>query len=104
MSHTGRSREVLEAAEAGRAAGATVICLTAPHTPLSALADIHVAIPVHEEIDIYTPSLSHFAYHYVFGLIAFHLGQSSGLDRAGLLQKIARGLASGHQPVPAVQK
>lgn len=95
ISHTGRSQEVLEAADMARGRGARVVGLTAAHTPLSRKADILLEVSVFEEIDIYTPSISHFAYHYVIGLIAFHIGQSSDLDRGGLLAKIKAGLAPG---------
>lgn len=95
ISHTGRSQEVLDAADMARRQGAVVIGLTAPHTPLSRKADILLELSVFEEIDIYTPSISHFAYHYVIGLITFHIGQSAELDRDGLLAKIKAGLASG---------
>lgn len=95
ISHTGRSQEVLDAAGLARAQGAQVICMTAPHTPLSRHADMHLQISVFEEIDIYTPSISHFAYHYVIGLLAFHIGQSAELDREGLLAKIKAGLEPG---------
>ncbi len=95
ISHTGRSQEVLEAADMARRQGARVVGLTAPHTPLSRKADILLELSVFEEIDIYTPSISHFAYHYVIGLLAFHIGQSSDLDRDALLAKIKAGLAPG---------
>ncbi|MEQ9570866.1 MAG: MurR/RpiR family transcriptional regulator [Nitratireductor sp.] len=95
ISHTGRSQEVLEAADMARRQGAQVVGLTAPHTPLSRKADILLELSVFEEIDIYTPSISHFAYHYVIGLLAFHIGQSSDLDRDALLAKIKAGLAPG---------
>lgn len=95
ISHTGRSQEVLDAADMARSHGATVIGLSAPHTPLSQKVDILLEISVFEEIDIYTPSISHFAYHYVIGLLAFHIGQSADLDRVGLLAKIKAGLAWG---------
>ena len=95
ISHTGRSQEVLEAADMARRQGALVVGLTAPHTPLSRKADILLELSVFEEIDIYTPSISHFAYHYVIGLLAFHIGQSSDLDRDALLAKIKAGLAPG---------
>ena len=93
ISHTGRSQEVLDAADMARRQGARVVCLTAPHTPLSRKADILLELSVFEEIDIYTPSISHFAYHYVVGLLSFHIGQSADLDRDGLLAKIKAGLA-----------
>jgi RpiR family carbohydrate utilization transcriptional regulator len=98
ISHTGRSQEVLEMADLARKLGSRVICLTAPHSPLAKKADILIEISVYEEIDIYTPSISHFAYHYVIGLLAFHVGQSAGLDRDALLAKIKAGLASGLSP------
>ena len=100
ISHTGHSQEVLDAADMARRQGAQVLCLTAPHTPLSRKADILLEISVFEEIDIYTPSISHFAYHYVIGLLAFHIGQSAELDREGLLAKIKAGLARGRSPEP----
>ncbi|MEW9807879.1 MurR/RpiR family transcriptional regulator [Mesorhizobium marinum] len=95
ISHTGRSQEVLDAADMAHRQGATVVGLTAPHTPLSRKADILIEMSVFEEIDIYTPSISHFAYHYVIGLLSFHIGQSADLDRDGLLSKIKTGLARG---------
>jgi RpiR family transcriptional regulator, carbohydrate utilization regulator len=95
ISHTGRSQEVLDAADMARRQGATVVGLTAPHTPLSRKTDILIEMSVFEEIDIYTPSISHFAYHYVIGLLSFHIGQSADLDRDGLLMKIKAGLARG---------
>ncbi|MVA96740.1 SIS domain-containing protein [Nitratireductor sp. CAU 1489] len=101
ISHTGRSQEVLEAADMARRQGAQVVGLTAPHTPLSRKADILLELSVFEEIDIYTPSISHFAYHYVIGLLAFHIGQSSDLDRDALLAKIKAGLAPGQSAEPA---
>lgn len=101
ISHTGRSQEILEAADMARKQGAKVIGLTAPHTPLSRKSDILIEMSVFEEIDIYTPSISHFAYHYIIGLIAFHIGQSSDLDRDSLLAKIKAGLAPGQTLDPA---
>lgn len=95
ISHTGRSQEVLDAADMARRQGAIVLGLTAPHTPLSRKTDILIEMSVFEEIDIYTPSISHFAYHYVIGLLSFHIGQSAELDRDGLLTKIKAGLARG---------
>ncbi len=95
ISHTGRSQEVLDAADMAQRQGALVVGLTAPHTPLSRKTDILIEMSVFEEIDIYTPSISHFAYHYVIGLLSFHIGQSADLDRDGLLTKIKAGLAGG---------
>ncbi len=101
ISHTGRSQETIEAAEIARGAGATVIGISAPHNPLTQFCDILIGVSVYEEIDIYTPSISHFSYHYVIGLIAFHIGQSSALNRAELLVKIKGGLARGQiEPEP----
>jgi RpiR family carbohydrate utilization transcriptional regulator len=101
ISHTGRSQEVLDAADMAHRQGAQVLSMTAPHTPLSRKADILLEMSVFEEIDIYTPSISHFAYHYVIGLLAFHIGQSAELDREGLLAKIKAGLARGQSTEPA---
>jgi len=95
ISHSGRSREILEVGDIARQAGAKVIGLTSSYTPLAHMSDIVLEMTIYEEIDIYTPSISHFAYHYVIGLIAFHIGQSSDLDRSELLAKIKFGLSVG---------
>lgn len=104
VSHTGRSQEIVEAAGLARRAGATVIGLSAPHNPLTQHCDILIGVSVYEEIDIYTPSISHFSYHYVIGLLAFHIGQSSKLNRAELLAKIKAGLAWGQIDSPTKEK
>ncbi|MBL4767501.1 MAG: MurR/RpiR family transcriptional regulator [Rhodobacteraceae bacterium] len=92
ISHTGRSSEILDVASLARDKGAKVVCLTAPFTPLSRLADVLLNVNVFEEIDIYTPSISQFAYHYIIGLLAFHIGQSQDLDSFELLKNIRIGL------------
>src|SRR5690606_35512365 len=100
ISHTGHSLEVVDVSDMARCQCAQVLCITAPHTTVSGQTDILLEISVFEEIDIYTPSISHFAYHYVIGLLAFHIEQSAELDREGLLAKIKAGLARGRSPEP----
>lgn len=92
ISHTGRSVEILNIAKIARNSKAKIICLTAPFTPLSKEADILLNVNIFEEIDIYTPNISQFSYHYIVGLLTLHIGQSKDLNTSELLQKIKAGL------------
>ncbi len=92
ISHTGQSLEILNIAKLARQNNATIICLTAPFTPLSKAADILLNVNVFEEIDIYTPNISQFSYHYITGLLTLHIGQSTDLNTSELLQRIKTGL------------
>lgn len=62
VSHTGRSREIVDAADAAARAGATVVALTAPGSPLAGRATVLVPVEVEEDTDLYTPMASRLAH------------------------------------------
>lgn len=66
ISHTGRSREIVEVAALAAAAGATVIALTAPGSPLASHATLLIACEVEEDTALHTPMVSRLA-HLVLG-------------------------------------
>ncbi len=66
ISHTGRSREIVEVAGLAAAAGATVIALTAPGSPLAAQATLVIGCEVEEDTALHTPMVSRLA-HLVLG-------------------------------------
>ncbi|VVD93550.1 HTH-type transcriptional regulator HexR [Pandoraea terrae] len=62
ISNTGRSQDVLEAAQLARDAGATVIAITHSNSPLARLASIALFADVDEDTDVYSPLTSRIAH------------------------------------------
>lgn len=61
ISYTGRSLAAVEVARIGRAAGAQVIGMTAPGSPLAGLCDPVLAVPPVEDTELYLPMGSRIA-------------------------------------------
>ena len=66
VSHTGRSREIVEVAGLAAAAGATVVAVTRPGSPLAAAATLLLPCEVEEDTELHTPMVSRLA-HLVIG-------------------------------------
>lgn len=58
ISHTGRTRELIESVDLAREAGAAVVAITASGTPLATRASHPIAVDVPEDTDEYTPMFS----------------------------------------------
>ena len=67
---SGRNAPLVQALEAAKTYGATVIALTRPNRPVSNVADITIAIDLPEHYDILRPSGSRYAFLYTVDLIA----------------------------------
>lgn len=70
ISNSGRSKPVVEAVEIARSFGATTIALTRPHTPLSAAAEIVIAVAIPESDDWLRPTPSRYAHMAIVDTIA----------------------------------
>ncbi len=66
ISHTGRSREIVEVAGIAAQAGATLVALTRPGSPLAATATVLIPCEVEENTELHTPMVSRLA-HLVLG-------------------------------------
>jgi RpiR family carbohydrate utilization transcriptional regulator len=66
ISHTGRSREIVEVAGLAAASGATVLAITRPGSPLAAVATTLIPCEVEENTELHTPMVSRLA-HLVLG-------------------------------------
>lgn len=58
ISHTGKTRELLESVDIALETGATVIAITTRDSPLANIATILLAADVPEDTEVYTPSIS----------------------------------------------
>ncbi|CAG9296531.1 MurR/RpiR family transcriptional regulator [Celerinatantimonas diazotrophica] len=61
ISHTGRTKELVDIAKLARGNGATVIAMTSKHSPLAEYCHLLVAMDVPEDTDVYMPMASRLA-------------------------------------------
>ncbi|WP_370681059.1 MurR/RpiR family transcriptional regulator [Comamonas sp. GB3 AK4-5] len=83
ISNSGHTRDLLDAAEIAKANGATVIAITASHSPLARLSDIHLAADHPEGYDVYSPMVSRLLHLLIIDVLA----TSVALQMGPLLQE-----------------
>ena len=86
ISHTGRTRELLEAVEAARASSAKVIAITREGSPLARGADVVIGVDVPEDTDLYTPMTSRIAHLIVIDVLALGMALAVGDGTADRLR------------------
>lgn len=92
ISHTGRTRAMVEAARLARDSGASVLALTRPETPLSEAASLTVPVTVDENTALYIPMMSRLMQLLVLDMIAIGVAQKRGPDFLPHLAKIKAAL------------
>lgn len=70
ISHTGRTRQLVELAELARDNDATVIAITSKDSPLAARASLSLLLDVPEDTDLYMPMVSRLAQLTVIDVLA----------------------------------
>jgi len=98
ISHTGRTRELLESAEVARRSSTTIIAITSAGSPLAALADVTIAVNVPEDTDLYTPMTSRMAHLAVVDVLALGVALRGGRGTADRLRRMKESLASKRVP------
>ncbi|KAF1017695.1 MAG: HTH-type transcriptional regulator HexR [Burkholderia gladioli] len=88
ISNTGRTRDIVEAAESALAGGAKVVSITHSHSPLAEVASINLASNIAEETDVFSPMTSHMSHLSIGDILAVGMALQRGpelvnrLDRA----------------------
>lgn len=99
ISNSGCTRDLLDAAEIAKASGATVIAITASHSPLAALSDIHLAADHPEGYDVYSPMVSRLLHLLIIDVLATHVALQMDTQLPQRLQKLRTNLQSKrHRP------
>ncbi|NND68222.1 MAG: SIS domain-containing protein [Halioglobus sp.] len=88
ISYTGRTRPVIEIAELATSAGATVIGLTAPASPLAEAAQFVLPVASGEDTDIYIPMSSRLAQLAVIDVLTTRLAMAQGQDYPAQFRRI----------------
>ncbi len=92
ISHTGRTKELLETVQVARATGATVVAITAPGSPLAALSSIVIGVDVREDTDVYTPMISRIAHLVIIDTLAVGVARRGGRATAERLHRMKESL------------
>ena len=85
ISNSGHTRDLLDAAEIAQKQGASVISITASHSPLAGVSDIHLAADHPEGFDIYSPMVSRLLHLLIIDILATNVALKIG-DR--LLERL----------------
>ncbi|MEP7239955.1 MAG: MurR/RpiR family transcriptional regulator [Devosia sp.] len=88
ISATGRTREVVEAAELAKHYRAKSICITAPDTDLSRICDVRLTVDVPEFPDTMKPTASRFAFLAIIDLVSVAAGYRIGAPALESLRRI----------------
>ncbi len=98
ISHTGRTRAMVEAATFARDAGASVLALTRPDTPLSNIATLTVPVNVDENTELYIPMVSRLMQLLVLDVLVTGVAQKRGSDFQPHLARIKQALDGTRLP------
>jgi RpiR family transcriptional regulator, carbohydrate utilization regulator len=94
ISHSGRSKALLDSIRIVKEAGGTVISICPKNTPIADIADIAILVSVEEDIEVYTPLCSRIAHLVVIDVLAIGVAQKKGPDLKAHLFKLKQGLRS----------
>ncbi len=94
ISHTGRTKEVVEVAALAKANGSTVIGLTAPDSPLAVISSVTLDVEVPENTDEYMPMTSRIVHLVILDVLATGVTLRRGPDFLPHLEKIKDSLKS----------
>ena len=98
ISHTGRTRAMVEAAGLAREAGASVLALTRSDTPLSRVATLTVPVNVDENTDLYIPMVSRLMQLLVLDILVTGVAQKRGSDFQPHLARIKQSIDGTRLP------
>lgn len=93
ISHTGRSRELVENARTARNWGATVIGLTASRSPLARECSQVIGVDVEEDTDVFPPMVSRLAHLMVLDILVVGVALRRGHQMTERLQRMKEALA-----------
>ncbi|KIL34373.1 hypothetical protein SD71_20310 [Cohnella kolymensis] len=94
ISHTGRSRELIENVQIARESGAVVIGITTPDSPLAQQCSQVVAVDLDEDTNVYTPMNSRFSHLLVLDILVVGVSLQYGQQLTDRLKRMKRGLTS----------
>ena len=92
ISHTGRTKEIIDVVQIARENGATIIALTSSGSPLAAISSISLDVDVPENTDEYMPMTSRIVHLVILDVLATGFTLRRGPDFLPHLEKIKNSL------------
>ena len=93
ISYTGRTTAMIELAGLAAASGATVLGITAPHSPLARQCDLVLGVDAGENTELYTPMTSRIAQLVIIDILATSLALGRGEAFTEHLRRVKSNLA-----------
>ncbi len=97
ISHSGRSRELLDAVKLALKNGCPVVAITASNTPLAQLATVMLRADTQEDTEIYSPMISRLVHLALIDVLALGVALKRGNDVSRVLEKTKRSLRNRRQ-------
>jgi RpiR family transcriptional regulator, carbohydrate utilization regulator len=98
ISSTGRTIDLISSVELALEAGARVIAITAPSSPLARLASVPIEISVDEDTDIYTPMTTRLAQLAIIDALSVGVAMRQGPELIEKLERTWRSLRTKRVP------
>jgi RpiR family carbohydrate utilization transcriptional regulator len=98
ISSTGRTIDLISSVELAREAGAGVIAITAPSSPLARLASVPIEISVDEDTDVYTPMTTRLAQLAIIDALSVGVAMRQGPELIEKLERTWRSLRTKRVP------
>lgn len=92
ISHSGRSKELLDAVRLARANGCPIVAITATNTPLAQMATVLLRADTQEDTDIYSPMISRLVHLALIDVLALGLALKYGNNASKVLEKTKQSL------------
>lgn len=104
VSHSGRSREILDAVKLARKNRCPVVAITASGTPLAEQADVLLRANTQEDTELYSPMISRLVHLALIDVIALGVALKRGNEASRSLEKTKKSLtekrlSSGSDPI-----
>ncbi|WP_353151128.1 SIS domain-containing protein [Pollutimonas bauzanensis] len=97
ISHSGRSRELLDAVKLALDNNCPVVAITASNTPLAQLATVMLRADTQEDTAIYSPMISRLVHLALIDVLALGLALKRGHDVSRVLEKTKQSLRDRRQ-------
>ncbi|WP_269747422.1 SIS domain-containing protein [Castellaniella caeni] len=98
ISHSGRSRELLDAVALARDNGCPIIAITASGSPLAALATILLQADTQEDTELYSPMISRLAHLTIIDVLALGVALRRGDQASQVLARTKQSLKNKRRP------
>src|SRR3546814_12414819 len=92
ISHSGRSKDLLEAVAVARKNHCPVIAITASNTPLAQQATVLLRADTQEDTELYSPMLSRLVHLAIIDLLALGVALACGKNMSRVLEKTKKSL------------